>query len=128
MSFPNPASTPKLLCCLIGYVLQQIKHDLKLKSRLHSLLPVICWLICSVFFCLHFFLSFLKFKFICFNWRLITLQYCIGFAIHEHESTTEVKRQPLEWEKIIANEATDKQLLFSITEIVMGLVKAELCQ
>ena len=29
-----------------------------------------------------FFLSFL----IYFNWRLITLQYCIGFAIHQHES------------------------------------------
>ena len=26
--------------------------------------------------------------FIYFNWRLITLQYCIGFAIHQHESTT----------------------------------------
>ena len=30
---------------------------------------------------------FLKYKFIYFNWRLITLQYCIGFAIHQHEST-----------------------------------------
>jgi len=28
------------------------------------------------------------FKFIYFNWRLITLQYCIGFAIHQHESAT----------------------------------------
>ena len=27
-------------------------------------------------------ISFFKFKFIYFNWRLITLQYCIGFAIH----------------------------------------------
>ena len=27
--------------------------------------------------------SFFKFKFIYFNWRLITLQYCIGFAIHQ---------------------------------------------
>ena len=26
------------------------------------------------------------YKFIYFNWRLITLQYCIGFAIHQHES------------------------------------------
>ena len=26
--------------------------------------------------------------FIYFNWRLIILQYCIGFAIHQHESTT----------------------------------------
>ena len=23
-----------------------------------------------------------------FNWRLITLRYCIGFAIHQQESTT----------------------------------------
>ena len=29
-------------------------------------------------------------KFIYFNWRLITLQYCIGFAIHQHESATGV--------------------------------------
>ena len=29
---------------------------------------------------------FFKFKFIYVNWRLITLQYCIGFAIHQHES------------------------------------------
>ena len=28
------------------------------------------------------------YKFIYFNWRLITLQYCIGFAIHQHESAT----------------------------------------
>ena len=27
-------------------------------------------------------------KFIYFNWKLITLQYCIGFAIHQHESAT----------------------------------------
>ena len=36
----------------------------------------------------HFLLLF--FKFIYFNWRLITLQYCIGFAIHQHESSTGV--------------------------------------
>ena len=34
------------------------------------------------------FLNFLKYKFIYFNWRLITLQNCIGFAIHQHESAT----------------------------------------
>ena len=31
---------------------------------------------------------FIFFNFIYFNWRLVTLQYCIGFAIHQHESTT----------------------------------------
>ena len=34
------------------------------------------------------FFSFFKYKFIYFNWRLITLQYCIYFAIHQHESAT----------------------------------------
>ena len=31
-------------------------------------------------------IDFFKFKFIYFNWRLITLQYCVGSATHQHES------------------------------------------
>ena len=35
--------------------------------------------------------SFYFFKFISFNWRLIILQYCSGFAIHWHESAMGVR-------------------------------------
>ena len=38
---------------------------------------------------------FFKYKFIYFNWRLITLQYCTGFAIHQQEPATGVHVFPI---------------------------------
>ena len=54
---------------------------------------VIGWFSLLVYWC-SFLSRFFLYKFIYFNWRLIPLQYCIGFAIHQHESTTGIHGSP----------------------------------
>ena len=51
------------------------------------------------------------------KWDLITLySFCT-----EKETISKVKRQPSEWEKVIANETTDKRLISKIYKQLMQL-------
>ena len=51
------------------------------------------------------------------KWDLIKLKsFCTA-----KETINKVKRQPSEWEKIIANETTDKELIFKIYKQLMQL-------
>ena len=51
------------------------------------------------------------------KWDLIKIKsFCIT-----KEAINKVKRQPSEWEKIIANEATDKQLISKIYKQLLQL-------
>ena len=51
------------------------------------------------------------------KWDLIKLK---SFCTRK-ETISKVKRQPLEWKKIIANEATDKQLISKICKQLLQL-------
>ena len=51
------------------------------------------------------------------KWDLIKIK---SFCTTE-ETISKVKRQPLEWEKIIANEATDKQVISKIYKKLLQL-------
>ena len=50
--------------------------------KISRFIPTSTFLVTTVRLCFYEFFLHL------FNWRLITLQYCIGFAIHQHESAT----------------------------------------
>ena len=52
----------------------------------------------------------------------------IKFKCTTKETISKVKRQPSEWEKIIANEATDKQLISKIYKQLLQLNSRKMTQ
>ena len=67
-------------------------HDSKVKEKILEVWPPAKVNSKKKFFLI---IIFKKFKFSYFNWRLIALQYCIGFAIHQHKSAKGVHGFPI---------------------------------
>ena len=80
--FPDPGIKPTSLALAGGFFTTGPpgKHSY---SNISFLFPFFIQLFKKLCY-----LNILKYKFIYFNWRLIILQYCIGFAIHQHEFAT----------------------------------------
>ena len=55
-------------------------------------------------------------------WGRMVTCVCMSESLHcSSETINKVKRQPSEWEKIIANKATDKELISKIYKQLMQL-------
>ena len=85
----------RFLRSILWVLIQLLARGTNFGKRITSL--SLSFLICRllyIFFHVNFIFYFF-YKFIHFNWRLITLQYCSGFAIHWHESAIGVHVFPI---------------------------------
>ena len=85
----------RFLRSILWVLIQLLARGTNFGKRITSL--SLSFLICRllyIFFHVNFIFYFFN-KFIHFNWRLITLQYCSGFAIHWHEPAMGVHVFPI---------------------------------
>ena len=62
-------------------------------------------------------LTFSFLKFIIFNWRIIALQYCIGFCYIPHESVIGIHMSPPSWTSLPPSTPSYPSILSQITDL-----------